>query len=41
MKSTTLEIKKYISDFCTTNYIKSIPRIEIHNELIVEKDNLN
>lgn len=28
--------KKYISDFCTTNYsIKSIPRIEIHNELIV------
>jgi hypothetical protein len=27
---------KYISDFCTTNYsIKSIPRIEIHNELIV------
>ncbi|SEA49993.1 Spermine/spermidine synthase [Flavobacterium gillisiae] len=31
-----LRNKKYISDFCTTNYsIKSIPRIEIHNELIV------
>jgi predicted RNA methylase len=28
--------KKYISDFCNTNYsIKTIPRIEIHNELIV------
>lgn len=31
-----LRNKKYISDFCTTNYsIKSIPRIEVHNELIV------
>ncbi|MEZ7505590.1 spermidine synthase [Flavobacterium sp. Arc2] len=28
--------EKYLSDFCTTKYsIKSIPRIEIHNELIV------
>jgi predicted RNA methylase len=31
-----LRNKKYISDFCTTNYtIKTIPRVEIHNELIV------
>ena len=28
--------EKYIADFCTDNhYIKSIPRIEVHNELIV------
>jgi spermidine synthase len=31
-----LRNKKYISDFRTTNYtIKTIPRVEIHNELIV------
>lgn len=35
-KEHNLRNKKYISDFCTTNYsIKSIPRIEVHNELIV------
>jgi spermidine synthase len=35
-KEHNLRNKKYISDFCTSNYsIKSIPRIEVHNELIV------
>jgi predicted O-methyltransferase YrrM len=36
-----LRNKKYISDFAASNCsIKSIPRIEIHNELIVIENNL-
>jgi spermidine synthase len=35
-KEHNLRNKKYISDFCNTDYkIKTIPRVEIHNELIL------
>jgi hypothetical protein len=35
------ETKKYVSDFYNPKFqIKTIPRLEIHNELIVRKNNV-